>query len=108
VRALTRFRCARGQTSAEYLGALLIVCAIVAVLVTSGAGGQIRGGIRDAICWIAGTSCETDQTGPNGEPLLSECVRNSSSAASPARSGSRRSTSAAASRASRRPASTAR
>ena len=78
MRTLTRARCSRGQTSAEYLGALLLVCAIVIVLVSSGAGGQIRGGIQDAICRILGGECASDGTGPNGEPLAAECVRNSS------------------------------
>ena len=76
MRSLTRGT--RGQTSAEYLGALLLVVAIVTVIVTTGAGSSIRDGIRCAVTEIAGGTCEGAQTGPDGEPLISECVRNSS------------------------------
>jgi hypothetical protein len=83
VRLLTRARCSRGQTSAEYLGGLLLLVAIVAVLVTSGAGGQVAGGIHHAICFIAGEDCSGGgengpEWGAGNAPPLSECVRNSS------------------------------
>ena len=76
MRTLTRGT--RGQTSAEYLGALLLVVAIVIVIVTTGAGSSIRDGIRCAVTEITGGTCEGAQTESNGEPLISECVRNSS------------------------------
>jgi hypothetical protein len=74
VRALTS---SRGQTSAEYLGGLLLIAAIVIVIVSSGFGGEIRGGIQCAVTRITGGACEDDVALPNGEPLLSDCVRDS-------------------------------
>jgi hypothetical protein len=44
----------RGQTAVEYVGALLLVLAIVAALVTGGVGHKISDGISAAICTIAG------------------------------------------------------
>jgi hypothetical protein len=83
VAPLTRARCSCGQTSAEYLGGLLLLLAIVTVFVTSGAGGKVAGGIHQAICFIAGEDCSSGgATGPEwgagNAPPLSECVRNSS------------------------------
>jgi hypothetical protein len=72
-----RLTSSRGQTSAEYLGALLLVGAIVVVIVTSGAGGEVRDGIRCAITRITGGSCAEDTALPNGEPLPTDCVRTS-------------------------------
>jgi hypothetical protein len=82
VQTLTRARCARGQTSAEALGVLLLVCAIVAALVLTGAGPRIGVGIQQQICNILGQDCTAEDYGPYGgpgvAPPLSECVRNSS------------------------------
>jgi hypothetical protein len=78
VRSLTRLRCSRGQTSAELLGVLALVCLIVVAILASGAGTGIRDGIQCAVTRITGGTCTGDQAGPNGEPLSSECVRNSS------------------------------
>ena len=55
-----------GVAAAEYLGALLLVSVIVAVLVTSGVGGQIAGGISGLVCRIGGGECESGQTGRPG------------------------------------------
>ena len=47
-----------GQTGAEYLGALLLVGAIISVVITAGVPGSILGGMRKAICTIgSGTDC---------------------------------------------------
>src|SRR4051794_696520 len=43
----------------------------------TGAGADIRGGMHCAVARIAGGSCEDDVELPNGEPLLSDCVRDS-------------------------------
>lgn len=49
----------RGQTAAEYLG-LLVVCAVVlGAIAASPLGGLVGGGIRDAICAVAGEECES-------------------------------------------------
>jgi hypothetical protein len=74
VRSLTS---SRGQTSAEYVGGLLLVCAVVLAIVMTGAGTEIRHGMQCAVARIAGGSCQDDVELPNGEPLLSDCVRNS-------------------------------
>lgn len=55
-----------GQAAAEYLGALLLVSVVVAVLVKSGVGGQIAGALDRAVCEIAGGDCEGDAgSGPD-------------------------------------------
>ncbi len=52
--------------AAEYLGALLLVSVVVAVLVTSGVGGQIAEALDRAVCEIAGGDCEGDAgSGPD-------------------------------------------
>jgi hypothetical protein len=56
-RSASRVRCERGQTSAEYLGLVLVVVAIIAAIATTGIGGTIAHGIQQAICSIGGTSC---------------------------------------------------
>src|SRR5215218_10813959 len=48
----------RGQTAAEYLGALLLVGAIVFVLATAGTGTAVANQIKDAICAIAQQDCD--------------------------------------------------
>jgi len=67
----------RGQTSAEYLGVLLLVAAIVLAIMLTGAAGEIRDTIHCTVERITGGSCEDDVAMPNGEPLLADCVRNS-------------------------------
>ena len=54
-----------GQSGTEYLGALLLVSAIVIVLLSAGVPDAIAGGIRKAICTIgSGTDCgEPDRGG---------------------------------------------
>ncbi|WP_028064229.1 hypothetical protein [Solirubrobacter soli] len=75
---MKRLRCSRGQTSAELLGVLALVCLIVVAILASGAGPKISDGIQCAVTRITGGTCTDDLTGPNGEPLISECVRNAS------------------------------
>src|SRR4051794_22788057 len=53
-RAMRIAQADRGQTSAEYLGVLLLVAAIVVALLQSGAGDSIACGVRGAVAQIAG------------------------------------------------------
>ena len=48
----------RGQTSAEYMGILLVVAAIVGALLASGLHREVAAAARSAICTITGDSCE--------------------------------------------------
>ena len=48
----------RGQTSAEYMGILLVVAAIVGALIASGLHREIAAAARSAVCTVAGESCE--------------------------------------------------
>jgi hypothetical protein len=48
----------RGQTSAEYMGILLVVAAIVGALIFSGVHREIAAAARSAVCTIAGEACE--------------------------------------------------
>ena len=47
----------RGQTSAEYIGIVLVVVAIIATIATSGIAGTISGAIESAICSVGASSC---------------------------------------------------
>ncbi|MFD9500626.1 hypothetical protein [Streptomyces sp. NPDC060035] len=60
----------RGQSAVEYTGLVVVVVAIVSALVLSGIGGQISGGLKEAVCSLTGESCpagngdgETTQAG---------------------------------------------
>ena len=53
----------RGQTAAEYLGALLLVAAIVAALVAAGVPGRIADEIDSIVCQLAGRDCHVAATG---------------------------------------------
>ena len=48
----------RGQTTAEYMGVLLLVAVIVGALVSSGIGTTIAARASEAVCAIAGGGCE--------------------------------------------------
>jgi hypothetical protein len=50
----------RGQTTAEYLGVLLLVVAIVLALVATGINSSIAEGVNTAICRIIGLECEVE------------------------------------------------
>jgi hypothetical protein len=60
---LARLSGARGQTAAEYMGALLLVSVIIAALVTG--APQIADRISSAMDAIVGGKGKTAQTGPN-------------------------------------------
>lgn len=47
----------RGQTAAEYMGALLLVAVIVGAIFSSGIGAAIADGVNDAVCAIARQTC---------------------------------------------------
>jgi hypothetical protein len=47
----------RGQTAAEYLGALLVVSVIVAALATTNVGAQVKVTMHKLVCTIAGQDC---------------------------------------------------
>ncbi len=47
----------RGQTAAEYLGALLLVAVIVSAIAMAGAGTRVAAGIDQLVCRIAGADC---------------------------------------------------
>ena len=48
----------RGQTSAEYVGILLVVAVIVGALIASGIDRDIASAARSLVCTISGESCE--------------------------------------------------
>ena len=48
----------RGQTSAEYVGILLVVAAIIGALIASGIDRDIAAAARSLVCTISGESCE--------------------------------------------------
>jgi hypothetical protein len=50
-------RAERGQTAAEYLGALLVISVIVAAIATTNVGTQITESMRKLVCNIAGQDC---------------------------------------------------
>ncbi len=58
-----RFAGQRGQTAAEYLGALLIVAVVVGAVATTNVGGTIRRAASEQVCKIAGGEC-TDRAAP--------------------------------------------
>ena len=63
---LARLRGVRGQTSAEYMGALLLVAIIVGALLASGIPAQIGNGMSSAVKAIAGGGASTAQAGGDG------------------------------------------
>ncbi|HWK27466.1 MAG TPA: hypothetical protein VNS09_12940 [Solirubrobacter sp.] len=70
-----RLRSQTGQTAAEYMGALLIVAAVIGVLVTTNAGTLIGWDINVLVCRIAGQGgCEKHTPGNPEAPPLSQCV----------------------------------
>jgi hypothetical protein len=59
-----RFCDQRGQTSAEYLGGLLLVAAIIGAVVLSGAHTAIAGHTERLVCKIAGGDCQEAEAEP--------------------------------------------
>ncbi|MDP9385969.1 MAG: hypothetical protein M3P50_12215 [Actinomycetota bacterium] len=78
-------RSERGQTSAEYMGILLIVAALIGVLALTSVGDQIADGIRTAICTaickIAGDACEEESPTTEAERCPESRTTTSSTAA---------------------------
>src|SRR5215213_3876555 len=50
-------RSQRGQTAAEYLGALLVISVVVAAIATTNLGTQITTSMHRLVCTIAGQDC---------------------------------------------------
>src|SRR5690348_6986307 len=71
-------RSQRGQTSAEYLGGLLLVSVIVALVVLTPLGGEIAWHSKILICKIGGgTDCGSLKGNPQ-EPDATQCIVHSS------------------------------
>ena len=67
-----------GQTSAEYLGALLLVSVVIAAMALTDAGSRIEYHARILVCKIAGgTNCEAESGNPDA-PALTQCITRSS------------------------------
>ena len=65
-RLLARLRGTRGQSSAEYMGALLLVAVIVGALLASGVPAAIGDGMSSAVKAIAGGGVQTAQVSGGG------------------------------------------
>ena len=50
----------RGQTASEYLGVLVVISVIIAALVTTGVGDEIKGFISDTVRDISGGDSSAD------------------------------------------------
>ena len=66
-------RGSRGQTTAEYMGTLLIVAAVLLAVSVTPVGDEIRKRAQELVCQIAGVSCPQD-------PPPSACVVSEQSA----------------------------
>ena len=66
-------RGSRGQTTAEYMGTLLIVAAVILAVSVTPVGDEIRKRAQELVCQIAGVSCPQD-------PPPSACVVSEQSA----------------------------
>jgi hypothetical protein len=67
-----------GQTSAEYLGALLLVSVVIAAVALTDAGSRIEYHARILVCKIGGgTNCEAMSGNPDA-PALTQCITRSS------------------------------
>jgi hypothetical protein len=67
-----------GQTSAEYLGALLLVSVVIAAVALTDAGSRIEYHARILVCKIGGgTDCGATSGNPDA-PALTQCVTRSS------------------------------
>jgi hypothetical protein len=60
-------RSQRGQTSAEYMGMLLLAAVVVAALLTMGIGGDIARAMKSSVCKIAGADCAAKTTNVTSE-----------------------------------------
>jgi len=75
---LKRLRSEAGQTGAEYLGAMLLVAAIVAAILAANVPAWIAWRIDVAICMISGGENCRQTPGNPAAPPLSQCVISSS------------------------------
>ena len=67
-----------GQTSAEYLGALLLVSVVIAAVALTDAGSRISYHARILVCKIGGgTNCQAESGNPDA-PALTQCITRSS------------------------------
>src|SRR4051812_5903837 len=67
-----------GQTSAEYLGALLLVSVVIAAVALTDVGSRIEYHARILVCKIGGgTNCEATSGNPDA-PALTQCITRSS------------------------------
>jgi hypothetical protein len=57
----------RGQVTAEYLGVIVLIAAVLAAVAASGIGSALTGAIEDAICKVAGDCSGRDGGGSDGE-----------------------------------------
>lgn len=77
---MTRLRSQTGQTSAEYMGILLVLGAVILAVSLTSLDTRIAGGINTAICRIIGAGCEGGEgatQSADGRPQLSDCVTDS-------------------------------
>jgi len=75
---LKRLRSEAGQTAAEYLGGLLIVCVVIAAVALTDLGPRIEYHARILVCKIGGGSdCEATAGNPDA-PALTQCITRSS------------------------------
>ena len=55
----------RGQTAADYLGALLVISVIVAAVATTGVGQRIKDAMATEVECIAAGSSDCDERSPS-------------------------------------------
>ncbi len=58
----------QGQTSAEWMGLLVVVGIVIALLASAGFGAQIGQGLEAAVCRIMGGSCSVDASANSHVP----------------------------------------
>src|SRR5262249_26134462 len=63
-----RFAGERGQTAAEYLGALLLVTLIIGAVASTNVGEQIRHATSEQVCKIAAGGAQCAAPAPRGAP----------------------------------------
>lgn len=64
-----------GQASAEYLGGIVVVAAILAAIGAGGIGAGITDRLEQAVCQVAGTACETGSRDAPAEVVEDEAER---------------------------------
>lgn len=61
----------RGQTSAEYIGVVLLVVVVIGAIAAFGIAGSVSDGIRGALCSLTASRCEPAGAGA-GRPSVSQ------------------------------------